>query len=147
MKVLWQFVIIFIVVIATYIGCFNDIDKEKQDKLLNNNVFIRGEVASIKTSHNHAFGIILLKLDSTNIRQFVDTLRTGIYPYKIKAGRAEVYTHVPDGILIGDKVTLTSNSKSLVYYYVKSKQRFEGTISVITYSDDVDYVKQNSVLQ
>lgn len=119
---------------------------KKRDAQLNNNLFIKGRVLNIQTSNNHSFGIVLLSLDSCNFREF-STTQHDIYPYKVKNGMAELYSPIPDGIAKGDEVIINSNKHIAVYYYVNSRQRFEGSINIIANNRDINYVKQHSVLK
>jgi hypothetical protein len=138
--------IVFIGII-TCVYFFSKKTVEKQDIYLKNNLFIQGRVINIKESNNHSFGIILLALDSANVKEFHNTLDLGVYPYKVKNGKAELYTFIPDGISEGDKVIVNSNSKEAVYYYVKSKQQFRGSIKVLSNSIDINYVKENTIIK
>lgn len=140
-----MFLVFVGIVISIYY--FNMAAVKKQDRILQNNLFIQGRVLTTKTSTNHSFGIISLDLDTANVKEFNDTVDTFIYPYKIKNGKAEVYTFIPDGISKGDKVTVNSNEKKAIYFDMNSNQRFEGSIKIITDKDDIEYVKENTDLR
>lgn len=110
-----------------------------------NDLLLQGEVIEIKTSRNHSFGILLLELDSVNTGRFVDTLlKEGIYPYKVKARKAEVYVGIPAGIQKGDKVIVDSNKKMAFYHYIKEDKHYNGDLGVVIDPSDIDYVKENT---
>lgn len=110
-----------------------------------NDLFFQGEVLEIKSSRNHSFGILLLKLDSVNTGKFIDTLlKEGIYPYKVKGGKAEVYCGVPDGIQKGDRVVIDSGKKMAFYHYSNEAKTYKGDLSIVIDSEDIDYVKENT---
>ncbi len=138
-----MFIVFICIVICVYY--FDNGNSEKRDNLLKNDLFLRGQVLNIKTSNNHAFGIILLVLDSCNVKRFSDT--TDTFPYKVTAGKAEVYTFIPDGLSIGDEVIVASNTKSATYYYTKTKRKSKGSIKIITNDGDIDYIKKSTMLK
>jgi hypothetical protein len=117
------------------------------NKLLEDHVSFRGKVVKIKTSANHAFGIISLALDSSSIRQFDRSSAVGLYPYAIKNKQAELYTSIPDGLTTGDIVSVNSDQKKEAYQYVKSDQKFEGELQMVTADPNIDFVKKNSELK
>jgi hypothetical protein len=86
------------------------------NRILKNDLYFQGTVLRVKTSNNHNFGILLLQLDTANKSRFVDTLKEGIYPYKIRNGLAEIYTNVADGIQKGDQIIIDSNKQKAYYY-------------------------------
>lgn len=113
-----------------------------------NRLVIKGRVLNIKTSGNHNFGILLLEVDSINIADFVDTvLKEGIYPYKIKNDKAEVYLNVPDGLKEGDEAIVNSDKKTVVYYYKAENRRAESDIWVINDPYNIEYVKENTLFK
>lgn len=146
MKNILILVIVFTCLIAL-IYYFNRETTNRNDKILKNNIFIKGRVSDIKTSTNHAFGIILLSLDSANIKSFNDSLKAGIYPYKIENGKAELYTSIPDGISKGDIVIVNSNDQKEIYYYLKTKHRFKGSLQIVTDDLNVEFVKKNAIFK
>lgn len=119
-----------------------------RDRVLLNKLRFQGEVLDVKTSGNHSFGILLLKLDYITIGEFSDTLlKNGIYPYKMKDGKAELYAGISTGIQKGDKVIVDSDKKKAFYYYIKDNKHCEGDFGVITNPFDIDYVKKNSAFK
>jgi hypothetical protein len=122
---------------------------KKWDVLLNNNVVIRGKVLNIKHSLNHDFGIILLELDSTNLKEFSGrTTGQPIYPYKIKDGKAELYVPLPPELATGDKVVVNSNERIGGGYDVDTLSK-EKSFSIYMLRDDnnLDYVRKNTDLK
>lgn len=81
---------LFIVMVIFINKQSEELAKER-DKVLNNNVEFRGYVIDLRISNNHAFGIIQLKLTESSVNIFNDSLKNGIYPYKIVGDIAELY--------------------------------------------------------
>ncbi len=75
--------IVFICMVTCIYHC-GEMQEKETDRILKNNVFIKGNVLSIKQSNNHDFGIILLDVDSANVKEFIDTLKRGFYPYRTR---------------------------------------------------------------
>ncbi len=119
----------------------------KKNEVLDNDVNFSGHVIAVKQSNNHAFGIIILKIIQSNVNNFNDKLKNSIYPYRIQENIAELYTIIPDGIQEGDIVNLKSKEKNSHFYYVKTKQKSEGYIWVITEPLDIDFVKENTIFK
>ncbi|WP_143056671.1 hypothetical protein [Chitinophaga sp. YR573] len=121
----------------------------KWDVLLNNNIIIRGKVLNIKKSLNHGFGVILLELDSTNLKEFSGRTTSDdiIYPYKIKDGRAELYIPIPYELAKGDKVVVYSNERKGQGYDGDTPSK-EKTFSIYMISDNsLNYVRENTDLK
>lgn len=139
-----------IIMLIAFIGLvaliyyFNEKQTIRNNELLRNNIFFKGHVLNLKVSNNHTFGIILLHLDSTNVKYFSSSLKNGIYPYRIKNGKAEIYNFIPDGIGVGDEVTVQSNALKILYHYLKSNLHYEDTLEIITDGVNIDYVKKNT---
>lgn len=144
-----RFFILFIVFIAIvmYVSSNGSDEYEGKNKVLDNNVSFAGNVTDVKQSNNHTFGIITLNLTKSNVKDFNGQLEDGIYPYRILGNTAELYTIIPDGIRIGNSVSLKSNEKNSHYYYVKTKQKSEGYVWVITEPTDIEFVKENSIFR
>ena len=146
-----RFIVLFVVFIGMiiYVNKVDAEDSNRINKALNNNVRFEGYIVDIKQSNNHAFGIIRLELTESSTGEFDkkinDTLKNGIYPYRIKGTQAELYTVIPDGIDEEDIVKLKSNEKNCHYYNVKTKQNSEGDIWMITNDTDIDFVKENTI--
>jgi hypothetical protein len=119
---------------------------DKQNRVLKNDVFFEGRVWDIKTSNNHSFGIIVLNLDTANVNDFLNSLKIGIYPYKIKGKKAELYTFIPDGIVKGNRIGVNSNNAEY-YFITKANQRFKGSLDVLTNNISIDFVKENTTFR
>ncbi|CAI9679225.1 hypothetical protein HZQ11_00035 [Elizabethkingia anophelis] len=118
----------------------------ERDKVLQNKIIVNGIVTNIKVSNNHNFGILTLNIVNSNIKEFKSQLSRGIYPYKIQGKVAEIYSYIPAGISKGDKVELNSDEQKCHYYYVKTKEKFEGSIKVITDLTDINFFQENTSL-
>jgi len=144
-----RFIIIFIVFVGMiiYLKKTGKEEYTEKNKVLENNVNFSGQVIDIKQSNNHAFGIISLQITQSSVKEFNDKLKNGIYPYRIQGNIAELYTIIPDGIQEGDIVDLKSKEKNSHFYYVKTKQKSEGYIWVITEPLDIAFVKKNTIFK
>jgi hypothetical protein len=142
MKNIVIFIILFVCLI-TLVFYFGNKTSQRENGLLKNNVFFKGIVKNIQVSDNHAFGIISLILDSANIKEFDSKISTEMYPYKVIGKNAELYTSIPAGLEIGDTVTVNSNILK-EFYKTKSKQRYEGSLQMVTGDINIDYIKNNS---
>jgi hypothetical protein len=142
--------VLFVVFVCLLSYCYNSGRKrtEIRDKIMLNDFLLRGEVFDIKESRNHNFGILLLKVRAVNIGCFVDTiLKAGIFPYKIKGGKAEVYAGIPDGIQKGDEVSVDSDKKTVIYRYVKEDRGYEDYIGIIIDQVNIEYVKEQTTFK
>jgi hypothetical protein len=146
-----RFIILFFgfIGMVIYLNITGEEESNRINKALNNNVKFEGYIVDIKQSNNHAFGIIRLELTESSIGEFdkkiKDTLKNGIYPYRIKGTQAELYTIIPDGIDEGDIVKLKSSEKNSNYYNVKTKENSHGEIWMITSDTDINFVKENTI--
>lgn len=143
-------VILFIVFVSLLAYCYHSGEErmDKSNQVMSNNLMIKGRILDIKISGNHNFGILLLKVDSANIRKFVDTqLQGGIYPYKIKNGRAEIYLNVPDGLQNGDEAIVDSDKKTVFYHYKAENRHAESNLLVVDDPYNIEYVKENTVFK
>ncbi|MCL1674235.1 hypothetical protein [Elizabethkingia meningoseptica] len=144
-----RFIILFIIFIGVIVFLTKKETKNsiERDKVLHNNVIFNGIVTDIKTSNNHNFGILVLSIYKSNIKESKSSLSKGIYPYKIQGNSAEVYNYIPDGINKGDKVELNSNEKKCYYYYNKTKEKFEGNIKIITDPTDLNFINTHTIFR
>jgi hypothetical protein len=143
-------VVLVIVFVSLVAYCCHSGEKrlEIRDRVMLNGLFIKGKVLAVKTSKNHSFGILLLKVDSLNTGKFADTiLKEGIYPCKIAKGKAEIYVAISDGIQVGDEVIVDSDKKTASYHYIKENKHYEGYLGVVIDPYDIEYVKENTVFK
>ncbi|MGE8524956.1 hypothetical protein [Chryseobacterium rhizosphaerae] len=139
-----RFIILFIIFIGVVIFLTRTGTKEytQKNKLLKNGITIEGVVTGIKRSHNHGFGILAINVTESNVTEFSSQLSDGIYPYKVKGKYAEIYLPIFIQREIGDHIKLISD-KEIIYYDGK-KSKDEGEVYIITNSEDIDFVKENS---
>lgn len=147
----YLYLVIVLIVFICLISYCHHSGKDRtivRDEVMVNDLLLQGEVMDIKISRNHSFGILMLKLDSVNIGGFVDTLlKEGIYPYKVKDRKAEVYTGIPAGIQKGDKVIVDSDKKMAFYHYIKEDKHYKGDLGIVIDPSDMDYVKENTTFK
>lgn len=146
--------IYWVVLLAGFISlvayCNHAAEKRMEiiDRVMQNDLVIRGKLVDTKTSSNHSFGILLLNVDSVKTGKFRDTmLEHGRYPYKIKDGKAEIYLHVPYGIQKGDQVIIDSDKKTAFYHYSRGNKVYTGDLGVVVDPYDIDYVKENTIFK
>ncbi|WP_316820403.1 hypothetical protein [Pedobacter gandavensis] len=147
----YLYLVIVFIVFVCLVSYFYHSGKERtvvRDRVMFNDLLIQGEVIEIKTSRNHRFGILLLKLDSINTGRFVDTLLDeGIYPYKVKDRKAEVYVGIPAGIQKGDKVIVDSDKKMAFYHYIVEDKHYKCDLGIVIDPSDIDYIKENTAFK
>lgn len=118
---------------------------EENEALMNNNVEFEGIVTNTKVSGNHAFGIIELKLNKSNVADFNKKINEGIYPYKVEGNIAEIYCTVSIERKKGDTVKVKSNEEMVYYNFGISKE--VGDIYIVTDSNNIDFVMKNSIFK
>jgi hypothetical protein len=96
---------------------------EESSILLRNNIVFSGRISKIKISSNHNFGILFLQIG--NITNFLKNQhqKNKKFPYLIIDRAAEVYTKIPNGILVGDSVSVVSNNEIIYYYNNKVRKK------------------------
>ena len=116
------------------------------DKLLKNNVEIRGVIESIQISNNHCFAIIHLKNIETNTKIFSQKLDKKYFPYTIKNGKSEIYAHICDFENIGDTIILNSNEKIITIRQNSNGKKSVRDIGIVSEETDMNYIKLNTKL-
>lgn len=139
-------IILFIVVLLFW-GIISTDEGIKRDKVLDNNVEFKGYVNDLRTSNNHRFGIIQLKLTESSVNMFIDSLENGIYPYKIIGDVAEIYTTVPADLDYNDTITVRSKSHEIEFESTKNHPKYISELHVIEYSGNIDYVKEKTLFE
>ena len=137
--ILWIFGIFLLFKIGEKEGKIND-------KLLKNNLEIKGVIDSIHISKNHCFAIFYVKNIETNTKTFNQKLNRKYFPYAIKNGKSEIYAHVCDFENIGDTIILNSNEKIITIKQNSNGKNSMRDIGIVTEEDDMEYIKLNSTL-
>ncbi|MEO3404621.1 hypothetical protein AAFN85_12010 [Mucilaginibacter sp. CAU 1740] len=143
----------YIILLALFIGMVlwlnkhNDEDIAKSEKLLHNGIKFSGEVINTKVSNNHAFGIIYLKLKSTNTTKFIKSAPKAEFPYRINGDKAELYTTIGDGLAPGDSISVISDSVRAIFYQLKSRQKYESFIEVIKDPFNIEFINDNNFIK
>jgi hypothetical protein len=114
------------------------------NKALNNNVDFKGYVIDFRTSNNHAFGVIRLQLTESSVATFNDTLKTGIYPYRINGDIAELYTTIPDGLDYYDTFKVHSNSHKFDFVSKTGHVKYTSDLFIIEDSYNIEFVKKET---
>src|SRR5690606_21538111 len=109
-------------------------DKIIEDKLLRNNVELKGIIKSFKISNNHCFAIIYLENIECNISSFNPETKRRFFPYAINKKQSEIYTHICEleSKEIGDTLELISNDFKIKMYNKVNKERIEKELYMIT---------------
>lgn len=119
--------------------------KEMSDKYLHNNVEFEGIVTGFQQSGNHEFGVFQLKLTKSNVQEFNDSLKEGIFPYRIKGDIAEVYASIAYYRKLNDTLKVVSNNHLIYFNPSFSKETTD--IEIITDQLNRDFVKENTVFK
>ncbi len=67
--------LILFMVVLLFLGIISTDEGIKRDKILDNSVEFKGYVNDLRTSNNHRFGIIQLKLTESSVNMFNDSLQ------------------------------------------------------------------------
>lgn len=139
-----RLIILFIVFIGLvlYVTKAGTKEYDEQNQALKNGVVFEGFVTDIKKSNNHSFGILIINVSSSTVKEFSKELKRGIYPYQIRDKKAEIYLPIYIERQIGDHVQLISDRQ--IIYYKGKKTEDKGEVYIITNPSDIDFVKQNS---
>ena len=140
----------FILLILTAIGLFKCSSKEseKVDKLLNNGIIFSGIVIDTNVSSNGTFGIIRVKIDSSNVKEYSQLSDNYLFPYRIKDSIAEIYCTVPsyDEIEYGKtKVYINSDLRKLSFD--TGKLQFNSSLYINTDDTNLMYVKKHTIFK
>ncbi|MDJ1503643.1 hypothetical protein [Xanthocytophaga agilis] len=124
-------------------------ETRKRAKHLENNIVFEGRIIDFAQSNNHAFGLIRIQVSKSNVKQFHQSLRAGRvlpdtmwYPYRIQDNIAEIYSTISNR-KVGEMVKVISNQQTI--YYNPSTSKETGALSMITYSRDIDFIKEHTV--
>lgn len=137
---------VFIVLIV-YSNKIEAENAEKRDSILNNDLQFKGYVVDFRTSNNHAFGLIRLKLTESSVVTFNDNLKKGIYPYRINGDIAEIYTTISDGLDYNDTISVNSKSHEIEFKETKNHKKFVSELYVIEDFDNIKFVKEKTEFQ
>lgn len=136
-------VLLFTVIIA-WMRRREDRVENYSDELLNTNIVFSGRISSMKISSNHNFGVVFIDIDTSTIDAFHKILVNSIFPYRIAKKKGEIYTLIPDGITVGNKVGVESNKKTIYYYNKLGKKKTEEYIFLVTDPIDIKFIDHNT---
>src|SRR5690554_4651776 len=88
----YRITLILLLILSGVFALFVSWNNQKvtDDVLLTNDVEFSGKIIGLKVSNNHLFGIITVKIDSTNTQEFL-SLGTTAFPYQIKDSMTKIY--------------------------------------------------------
>lgn len=149
-EILVKLTIGFILLILTAIGMFKCSSKEseKVDKLLNNGIIFYGTIIYTNASYNHSYGIVRIKIDSSNVKEYSQLSDNYLFPYRIKDSIAEIYCTVPsyDEIEYGKtKVYINSDLRKLSFD--TGKLQFNSSLYINTDDTNLMYVKKHTIFR
>ncbi|AWA30943.1 hypothetical protein HYN48_13835 [Flavobacterium magnum] len=114
---------------------------EYEDKVLHNNVNIKGVISSVKRSNNHCFAVWKIDNVKSNIAYFRSNTNEQYFPYVIKNKKAEIYLELCDTLVIGDSIELDSNN---LLVKITGKNNIERSIGLVTESYNISFIKKNT---
>ncbi|WP_423735643.1 hypothetical protein [Chitinophaga caseinilytica] len=115
----------------------------KNDDALNSKVKFSGEIVYIKVSGNHAYGVLGIKVASSNVPVFVDSISDAIFPFKIVNDYAEFYGTIILAVKEGQQVTLDTE-KRLIEIFDGEKLISRSDVAVSTEEANIRFVKTNT---
>lgn len=133
--------IIFLINICCW-SCLSDQYTKANARVLNH-VKFSGKIISLKVSGNHAYGIIGISVLTTNQNEFVDSMQSVMFPYRLSQGYAEFYGYVPVETKIGFNVELDSD-KGIMKIYNNGKLVKETAVAVSLEERNIEFVRKNS---
>lgn len=136
------FLLLVFVFMVFYLVKDSDKHMKKMNKYLDNSIIFEGQVNRIQVSNNHAFGILELKIIQSNVKEFDQKPKNGIYPYKIRNGIAELYGTVSIERKAGDYVKVVSNEHIIYFNPQDSKEK--GSLYLLSDPNNIDFVKKNT---
>ena len=147
MKYKYSPIVIIVVLIIVSILNKNDWRKDKaiSDSLMSNNIRFSGVISDLKPSKNHTFGVITLKIKTTNTQFFSPKRGTNLFPYAIKDSVAEIYTTVSYSLKKGDLVEVDSDSNEVTFSNADGIL-YTNQISILSEETNIEFVKKTSTL-
>jgi hypothetical protein len=139
--------LVFICMVIVIFKC-NSKEVEELHKVLDNGIVFSGKVIDTKISSNHCFGIAVIKVDSSNVKEYAKFSDEYLFPYRIKDSIAEIYTYVPAELEASygkTKVSLNSNKRLL--YYITEGKTIEGDLFINTSERNIKYVKKHTIFK
>jgi hypothetical protein len=139
--------LVFICMVIVIFKC-NSKEVEELNKVLDNGIVFSGKVIDTKISSNHCFGIAVIKVDSSNVKEYAKFSDEYLFPYRIKDSIAEIYTYVPAELEASygkTKVSLNSNKRLL--YYITEGKTIEGDLFINTSERNLKYVKKHTIFK
>ncbi len=121
----------------------NEIDKVCLEDL---DLQLIGVIDTVYEGNNyHGYGIIRLKIISSNIKEYDPRSKQEFYFCIIKNGMAEMYDHTPTNL---KQDTLIYNTKLKLSAFLRNgKKEQEGSISVNANKDYYSYIKRKTIFE
>jgi hypothetical protein len=137
--------LVFICMVIVIFKCSSK-EVEELNKVLDNGIVFSGKVIDTKISSNHCFGIAVIKLDSSNVKEYAKFSDEYLFPYRIKDSIAEVYCYLSEEDK-GNRIKVVSNNKKIyIYNNVKSNPNFT-TLFINTSERNLKYVKKHTIFK
>ncbi len=108
------------------------------------NLQLVGVVDSVDNGDNfHGYGIIRLKIISSNIQEYDPRSKQEFYFCIIKNGMAEIYEHT----FVSKVDTVTIDTKKKTMSYIENGKEVVGSISINANEGYYDYIKQKTIFK
>jgi hypothetical protein len=140
--------IILILIFSFVVYFINQVSKKHQiysSEMLKNDVEFEGRITYIKTSQNHAFGIIGIEIIKSNLKKFENLKLNEYFPYKIRNNYAEIYCTVNVDRKNGEIIKIISN-ESTIYYNPKFSNEI-GDLHLVSDETDKKFIEKYSKIK
>jgi hypothetical protein len=137
--------LVFICMVIVIFKC-NSKEVEELNKVLDNGIVFSGKIIDTKISSNHCFGIAVIKVDSSNVKEYAKLFSDEyLFPYRIKDSIAEVYCHISDD---SKRIKVVSNNRE-VYFYANDKliSHDSTRLFIIGSERNIKYVKKHTIFK
>lgn len=139
---LWILLSIILLINICCQSCLSEQYTKANARVLNH-VKFSGKIISLKVSGNHSYGIIGISVLTTNKNEFVDSIQSVMFPYRLSQGYAEFYGYVPVETKIGFNIELDSD-KEIMRIYNNDKLVRETAVAVSLEKKNIEFVRKNS---
>ena len=108
------------------------------------NLQLIGVVDSVDNGDNyHGYGIIRLRVISSNIQEYHPRWKQEFYFCIIKNGKAEIYEHT----FVSKVDTVTIDTKKKLMSYIKNGKRVVGSISINADKSYYNYISRKTIFK
>lgn len=142
-----KIILIIVFVVGGIIFLKLNFQQQKQidkDFLEDLNLQLIGVVDTVdKGNHYHGYGIIRLKVISSNIQEYDQRLKQEFYFCIIKNEMAEIYEHA----FISKVDTVRIDTRKKMIYYVEDGKEQAGSISINADKNYYNYIREHTIFK